>query len=502
MITEHIEKFVDRYSLGRDKGEDSKHFLRIKIPNGMLTAEQFKVIALLSQRYSKGYAEITGRQDIQLHWIESEDALDIFSKLEEIGFTTDKCGQAYPGARYGDVRDIVGCPVAGVDRFELIDASSIVKQLDDFFTGNKEFLDLPRKFKISVSGCSLNCISPEVHDLSFVALRHPFGRRGFAILVGGTVGVAPQLARPLDVFVKPEEVIDVTKVMVEIFRDYGSRERKVKARFRWLVDAWGTEKLKKTIEEKIGRTLETYKLEYLPTCRGEHMGVQPQKQEGYFYISVPILGGALSSDKMLKIADIANEFGSGELRLSAFQNLVIINIPNKFVNLALNSLEEIGLSVTGSIVKWTTIACAGNFCGKAPEHPKKRAVEVIDYLEKRLGESLSNLKLRISFSGCPNGCARHLTADIGLQGAQLIIEGKPEPCYNIYVGESAGLNASLGKLIGRGIKAAQIKYALENLIKVYVEKKTNLESFREFCNRHTAEELRLFLNTTLRQEAK
>jgi len=466
----------------------------------MLTTEQFRQIGQLAEKYSKGYSEITDRQDIQLHWIETENALEIFSKLEEIGFTTDKCGQGYPGARYGDVRNIVGCPVAGVDKFELIDASQIIKQLDKLFTGNKNFLDLPRKFKISVSGCQLNCTSPEVYDLSFVAVRHSSGKIGFRALVGGTVGVAPQLARPLSVFIKPDEVVDVTKAIVEIYRDYGSRESKAKARFRWLVDAWGTEKLRKTVEEKIGKPLETYRLDHLSTSGGEHIGVQPQKQEGYSYVSVPIMGGILSSDKMREIADIVDKYGDGDMRLSTFQNLVIINIPDKNVNPVLKKLEQIRFPVKGSVLRWTTIACAGNFCGKAPENPKKKAAEITYYVEERLGEALKDLNLRIHISGCPNGCARHLTADIGMQAAQSMIEGKPTPCYNIYLG-CLGPNASLGKLIERGIRAEQIKYAVGNLVEAYVKKKRNLESFREFCNRHTVEELRLFLNPNLRSEA-
>ena len=478
-----VEKFVDRYSLGRDNGDGSRQFLRVKIPNGILTAWQFRQIGQLAEKYGKGYAEITDRQDIQLHWIEPENALEIFAKLDEIGFTTDKCGQGFPGARYGDVRNIVGCPLAGVDRFELMDASPLVKELNRFFTGNKDFLDLPRKFKITVSGCSLNCTNPEAHDLSFVALRHPTGRVGFAMLVGGTVGVTPRLAQSLEVFVEPSDVINVTKAIVEIYRDYGRRDVKAKARFRWLVEEWGTEKLRKTVEEKIGRTFETYKLDHFPVSEGEHIGVQPQKQEGYSYINIPILGGMLTTDKMLNIAEVAERYGSGDLRLTPYQNIIIINIPRDQVASAVNRLEQMGFQMDGSPFRWTTVACAGNFCGKTPEHPKKRAVEIIGYLEERLGGALKNLNLRICISGCPNGCARHLTADIGMQAARLVVNGKPMACYNIYVGS----NAALGKLIKRAVPADNVKYEIESLITAYIKSRTSLESFRDFYNRQLSE---------------
>jgi len=497
---EDIERFVDRYSLGRDRGEGSKHFLRIKIPNGMLTADQFRRIAHLAEKYGRGYAEITDRQDIQLHWIEPEDAMSLFTQLEEIGFTTDKCGQGYPGARYGDVRNIVGCPVAGVDKFELIDTSPIVKQLNEFFTGNKDFLDLPRKFKISVSGCSINCTNPEVNDLSFVALRKLTGEVGFVALVGGTVGVAPKLAQPLGVFIEPDDVVDVTKAIVEVYRDYGSREIKVKARFRWLVEEWGIEKLRRIIEEKIEKTLEAHNLDYLPTSGGEHIGVQPQRQEGYTYISIPIVGGMLSRDKMLNIAEVAEKYASGDLRLSPSQNIIIINIPREHVNSVIDKLERIGFSMKGSLLKWTTIACAGNFCGKSPDHPKKRAVEIVDYLEKRFGETLRNSSLRIHISGCPNGCGRHLTADIGLQAVQLTVEGRPKQGYNIYLGGGLGPKASLGRLTERGVGTEDVKYTIENLLLAYAKEETNFRSFREFCDRHTVEELKFLMNPSPKSE--
>ena len=253
--TKDLEALHDRYVLGKDKCEGSSHFLRIKIPNGRLNAEQFKAIADLSKAYGRGYAEITDRQNLQLHWVEYEKALEIFTKLDKIGFSTDHGGQGIPNAHCGDVRAIVSCPAAGIDKHELIDTWPIVKQLDSFFNGNKDFLDLPRKLKIAVSGCNLNCGNPEIHDLSFVAVKRSSDEVGFAVLVGGTIAAVPELARPLNVIVKPEEILDVARCTAEIFRDFGSREMKAKARFRWLVDAWGTEKLRKTIEEKMGKTL-------------------------------------------------------------------------------------------------------------------------------------------------------------------------------------------------------------------------------------------------------
>jgi sulfite reductase beta subunit-like hemoprotein len=304
---------------------------------------------------------------------------------------------------------------------------------------------------------------------------------GFAVFVGGTVASSPQLAQPLNVIVKPEEIRAVAKSVAEIFRDYGSREIKAKSRFRWLVDAWGTEKLRKAIEEKMGKPLEPYLPQSRPTCRGEHIGVQAQKQEGYSYINIPVVGGVLSSQKMQQIAGIAEEFGSGDFRLTPFQNIILTNIPDKKVNVVLKSLQEIGYPAGNTCLKWTIVACAGNFCGKTICHPKNDAKEIADYLELRFGDRLRKASLRVSFSGCPNGCARHLITDIGLQGVALTSEGKSVPGYNLYIRESTGVSA-LAKLVQRGIAAEQVKFALANLIDFYLQNGGKM-SITEFYGR-------------------
>ncbi len=487
------QAFQDRYVLGKDKCEGSSHFLRIKIPNGRLTYTQFKAIAELSRSYGRGYAEITDRQNLQLHWIELQNALDIFAKLDLIGFSTDHGGQGIPTAHGGDVRAIVSCPAAGIDKDELVDAWPIVRQLDNFFNGNKDFLDLPRKFKIAINTCSLNCGNPESQDLSFTAVKQPSGKVGFAVFVGGTVAAVPELAKPLNAIVQPEEILDVAKCTAEIFRDFGAREVKAKARFRWLVDAWGTEKLRKKIEEKMGKSLQSSELKHLPNCKKEHTGVQPQKKLGYSFINVPIVSGVLSSEKMQKLADIAEKFGDGELRLTPYQNIIIANIPNGSVDKALKRLQENGYPSANPYVKWTTIACAGNFCGKTIDHPKNRAKETMDYLEERFGDNLRKAELQISFSGCPNGCARHLTADVGLQGTALPFGGKNIPGYNLFIRESTGTPA-LSRIVQRGINGEHVKFALANLIETYLNSHMNL-SFSEYLTTKSIEELQAIINS-------
>lgn len=486
---EDLERFVDRYSLGFERGEGSTHFLRVKIPNGMLSSEQFRKIGEMAAKYSRGYAEITDRQDIQLHWIRGEDADTVFSSLEGIGFWTDKCGQAYPGARYGDVRNVVGCPVAGVDRHELIDASGIVRKVTEFFTGNRNYMDLPRKFKMSISGCALNCAPPAVQDLAFVAVRRDDGKVGFSLYAGGGVGAGPRLAEPIGAFIAPEDVLDVARSFVEIFRDYGSREVKSKARFKSMVQGWGIEKLRANVEDRLGRPLEDFEARMDAASSFEHIGVSRQKQEEYSYITIPVQGGILSSDLMLKLALIAERYGWSEIRLTNFQNLALIGIEHESISKVAGEVRALGFNLDASPLSWTTIACAGNFCGKAPENVKTMVTEAAGHLEARFRDSLRNAKMTIASSGCPNGCGRHLVADIGLQAVQVRRDEVLVPAYNLYLGGAAGIRPSLAVQVRAKVEPENVKFCLEKILGSYFERRRGEESFEDFCRRHTSQEL-------------
>ncbi|MEM3046430.1 MAG: nitrite/sulfite reductase [Candidatus Bathyarchaeia archaeon] len=483
-----LESFVGRYSLGYEGGEGSQHFLRVKIPNGIISSTQLRGIAQLSDRLGRGYAELTDRQDIQLHWIRDEDAIEAFSQLRELGFTTDMCGQGYPEARYGDVRNIVGCPVAGLAQDELIDASPLVLQMTRFYSGNRDFLDLPRKFKISLSGCAVNCVKPEIHDLSFVAVRKPEGKVGFTAFVGGGLGSPPMMAKPLGVFLKPSEVFEVARAVIELFRDYGSRETKPRARFKWMVEAWGIDRLRGAVEEKLGRSLEPITLDaWVSGC--DHSGLQAQKQPGRFYVALPILGGILPSGRMRTVADLADKYGSGELRLSTSQKPIIVNIPEEHVPSLLTELEALGFSLNTSSLRWRTIACAGNFCGKALDHVKARAVQLVEHLESHLGEDLRRLDVTVYLSGCPNGCGHHPVAGIGLQSIQLKVGDELRPGYNIYLGGRLGPRAAFGRLVKQRVEADQVKLLVENILKAFLRRRRDGESFSDYCERHCVEEL-------------
>lgn len=500
LVTDDIDRFMGRFSLGRDSNPlnttDSPHFLRIKVPGGFLDSKQMRRIADLTETYSRGQAEITNRQDIQLHWIDAEDALDIFSVMDELGFTTDMCGQGFSGARYGDARNIVCCPVSGIERDELLNGAPLLRKLSDFFIGNPDFQDMPRKFKFSISGCGRDCTRAVINDLAFVAVEKE-GEAGFTLLAGGGIGASlpgPRLAEPTGVFVRPDDAFEVAVGAIEIHRDYGSRESKAKARFKWLLQSWGLEKFLNTLEEKLGKHLEEFN-DPVFLRDGGHEGVRPQSQEGYYYVNVPLMGGILSSDELTSLADLADEYGSSELRLTPAQNIIIPDVTQK--DLLLKHLEKIGFSMSGSKLRWDSMGCASDFCGKSlGPHAKDITRKIVNRLESRFDrELLDEAMLRVYTSGCPNNCCANLIADVGLAGRLVKEENITKQNYSILLGGGLGVKRVLGRQIEENVPADELDSKIERLLTHYFRKRVPSENLREFCNRHTIDELKLYLNS-------
>jgi len=501
MCASDIERFVGRYSIGRDSNPldvtGSQHFLRVKVPGGFITSGQLRRIAELSTTYGRGLAEITDRQDIQLHWLRAEDALDIFAAMDELGFTTDMCGQGFGGARYGDPRNIVCCPASGIEKGEILDGFPLVKQLTDFFVGNTDFLDLPRKFKISISGCGSDCTRAETDDLAFVAVKK--GKEvGFVMLVGGSVGASlpgPRLAKPVGIFVRPREAFDAAVATVEIHRDFGNRESKAKARFKWLVESWGVEKFAAVLEGKTGKAFERYDGPIF-LRHGDHEGVQPQSQEPYCYVNIPILGGRLTGNEMTMIANLAEEYGNGELRLTPTQHIIMANVEEK--DALLKHLEEMGFSFAASSLRWSSLACASDFCGKTQDpHAKEVLRNIVEHLEQRFDRKLlDEAAFRIYVSGCPNSCCASMVADIGLAG-RLVKEGNgARQTYDMFLGGGFGLNPGFGRPVEERVSAEELRYKIASLLDNYLKRRMSSESLRGFCNRVTVGELKAYLTAT------
>ncbi len=499
MTNDDILRFVGRYSLGRDSNprnyKDSLHFLRFKVPGGFISSEQLRGVAELTQKFSINLAEITDREDIQLHWIKSDDALDIFKVMEELGFTTDMCGQGFGGARYGDARNIICCPASGIEKDEIIDGRSLMEKLTNYLIGNSDFLDMPKKFKFSISGCGSDCVRGITNDLAFVGVKQG-DDIGYTLFIGGSAGSTqpgPRLAKPLGIFIKPEEAFDVGIATIKIHRDYSNRETKTKARFKWLVNEWGVEKIREMLERKLGKLFEPYNGQVF-LKNSTHEGIQPQSQESKYYINIPILGGRISSEDMVYLADIAESYGSGELRLTPTQNILIPDIENK--EEVVKKLGERNFFLNGPNLKWSSIACSSDFCGKTIEpHAKQVVRSLVNYLIKNYKHELLNESgIIIQANGCPNHCCASSLAEIGLSGAITKIDGQLVQTYAIVLGGGVGPQPSLGRIIERRIHSSEITKKISGLLNNYIENRKNSENFRDFCNRHSEEELKNLLS--------
>ncbi len=474
---EILSKFMGKYSLGRDGGNDSLHFLRVKIPGGIIDSRRFRTIAELSANYGRGYAEITDRQDIQLHWIDSEDAIEIFSILDSISLTTDMCGQAFPYAGRGDVRNIVGCPLAGIGKEEQINGHPIIKKLTEFFSGNPEFLDLPKKFKFSISGCRYDCTRSWINDVAFVPAQKD-GIWGFTVIAGGGTGASipgPKKAVPLNIFLGPDEVFDFAVATVEIFRDFGDRSSKSKARFKYLFEKMGREKFLKIVSELTGKEFEEYRGQISRPWK-EHCGTGTLKNETG-YINIPLPGGILNAEKMQILSDLTDRYGNGELRLTAFQNIIIPGIND--IDAITEELRELGFETEGICPQWTAVGCASDFCGKTRDYHAKNMVSMILERIKKY-EALKNRDVKIGVSGCKNNCGYSVMAHIGLIGKLMKYNGDIIQAYDIFTGK--GLENGGSDLLVSSVPAMRAVEIVEKIVKMYSESECN--TFPEFIEKY------------------
>ncbi len=450
-----IGKFVGRYSLGRDNGEDSLHFLRIKVPAGQIDSDRLRKIAGLSRRYGRRYAEVTDRQSIQLHWIESDNALEIFERLYEIGYSTDMCGQAFSGACMGDVRNIVTCPLSG--KVSEFDVSDLSKKLTDFFTGNPDYLDLPRKFKIALTGCGGDCVRLGINDLGMYGMDHN-GEKGYVPFVGGSIGASfpgPTLAKSLGIFVPERDAFDFVKAVVEIHRDFSSRESKAKARFKNLVNEWGVETLREEIERKTGVEYERIDIENPEPSHHNGSGMQI---DGLYYYTLPVLGGVLSAEKLEFIADMAEKHGSGEVRLTPEQNVTFVDVAD--VDALKRDLSRV-FEIKESKLRYSSIGCASNFCGKTKEpHAKDLLIKFVEYCEKKGIENVS-----IFISGCRNACGCHHVGEIGLVGKAVRTDNGVVQGYDLFYGGSF-TELKLAKIWKEGLHSDNLFREFEKLLEV------------------------------------
>jgi sulfite reductase (ferredoxin) len=457
--------------------EDTYFMLRIRIDGGQLTTEQLRTIADLATTYARDTADITDRQNIQLHWVRVEDIPEIWRRLEDVGLSTQEA--------CGDVpRVIIASPLAGIAADEIIDPTPAVVEIARRYIGSTEFSNLPRKFKTAVTGHPSLDVAPEVNDLAFVPSVHPEHGPGFDVWVGGGLSTNPKLAQSLGVWVPLEEVPDVWWGVVSLFRDYGYRRLRGRARLKFLVADWGIERFRDVLETRyLHRTLLRGDPPPQPLGNGDHVGVHRQA-DGRFYVGVAPTAGRVSGTTLSKLADTVEAHGSTRVRTTPYQKLVILDIPADHVASLVAEVEHLGLSATPSQWRRSTMACTGiEFCKLAIVDTKDRAARLVADLEERVPEL--DTPITVHLNGCPNSCARIQVADIGLKG-QLVPDGAGGYVegFQVHLGGGLGLEAGFGrKLRAHKVTADELTDYVETLVRRYLATRHDNERFAPWAAR-------------------
>ena len=469
-----------------------RFMVRIRIPNGIMSSHQLRAIADLTRRYANGIADLTVRQNIQLHWVTIEALPEVLEGLWRVGLnTTGACGDV--------VRNVTGCPVAGVDADEIIDASPLVLETSQLLAGNAEFYNLPRKFKISIAGCHSWCSYPEINDIGVTAITRTVGGKrevGFSVRVAGGLSAEPYLGARLDAFVQPSQVVPVIKGIAELFRDSEVlREHRERARLKFLFlrHGWTAGRFLDELQQRIGFRLDPAGEEHPPDdVYRDHVGIHAQKQPGLSYVGAVVLRGRITADQMQSAADLAERYASGELRATTMQNLLVVNVPTIHADSLANELDAIGFQVGGSAFARGAVACSGTeFCKLAITETKSFSRWVVEEMEERLPGFDQHLKLHVT--GCPNSCGQHWIADIGIEGKKIKVGGNLVDAYYFCLGGALGLHQSTARPVGYRCLATEVPDALERLLGRYLADREPSENLRSFFARHSDTHLREFL---------
>ncbi len=462
-----------------DKPKIGTFMLRIKLPAGRITPEQLRVIGEVSNEHGRGAGELTTRQTIQLHYLELPSMPTVFDRLRDAGLTTvGACGDA--------VRNLTGCPVAGLAHDELFDVTALHDEVTAFFYGNPDYSDLPRKHKISISACAHRCNAPEINCISLVGALSD-GERGFAVLVGGGLSSVPRIARDLGVWIREDEAMPVMRALLDAWKeDLRYRISRVKARMKFMVDDLGPEGMREEVERRLGYALPDFVLEPLDHDPADHMGVEPEHEPGVSSVGAPVHLGLISGDQMLAVADLAASHGR-DIRLTRQQNLVVTGIRD--VEVASQVLAAIGFPVDANRLRSNAIGCTGEpHCNFAVGETKGRLGSLIEHLEGRFGDDVSGLRLHLD--GCPHACGQHWVGDLGFQATTVRdADGKRHQGYDILLRGALGPVAAIGRPVFRRVPTEELDETVERLIVAWLEGRIPDESFRSYCDRMTDDEL-------------
>ncbi|MBO0885859.1 MAG: hypothetical protein J2O38_00570 [Acidimicrobiales bacterium] len=473
--------------------------MRIKVPGGRLLAHQAARIGELAETFARGpvqnpvwgegFCDLTTRQDIQLHWIRIGDVPEIWRQLEEVGMTTvQACGDS--------ARNVLCCPLSGVDRTEVVEAYPVAKALSSFFTGNREYANLPRKFKISVTGCTEDCVQVELNDIGLWPARLDDGTLGFNVLVGGGLGDGARMASDIDVFVEPDQALELCRAIAQVFGELGNRENRGLSRMRYLAQELGPEGFRDELERRAAFRLRPAGETLTKVARGDHVGVHPQRDEGRFYVGCNVVVGRMGGRDLVEAARVARDHGDGTVRLGTKQNFILTGIAEDQLDdvLALPLLRKYQPS-PGPFARGV-VACTGNeFCRFAVVETKARAAELAWELDRRVGTDVGDEAVRVHFSGCPASCAQPQIGDIGLRGETAHVGSSIVEAVDIGVGGSLGPDAAFIDWVDGARPVDQLADAVAGLARRFRNERAEGESFHAWARRTPGPSLRATLDT-------
>ena len=458
-------------ALEEEELDDRYFMMRVRTDGQILSAEALRALGGISTEFARGTADITDRNNIQFHWIDIENVPAIWERLDAVGLTSlEACGDG--------PRPFLGSPVAGIAKDELIDGSSALAEIKRRALDNPEFSNLPRKYKTALTGHPSHDVAPEVNDIAFVATVHPEHGVGFDAWVGGGLSTNPMLAKKLGVWIPLDEVPDVWEGVTSIFRDYGYRRLRSRARLKFLVADWGVEKFREVLEnEYLGRKLVDCPSPEVPERQGDHIGVHEQK-DGRFYVGAAPVVGRVSGAMLTGLGDLVEQYGATGVRLTAYQKLVVLGIDGADTDSFATDLETLGLTARPSNWRRTTMACTGiEFCKLAIVDTKQRAMDLISSLEERFPDL--DTPITVNVNGCPNACARTQVADIGLKG-QLVLDdhGNQVEGFQVHLGGGLGMVGTFGKkLRAHKVTSAGLDDYITTVVRNYLADRTIGESF-------------------------
>jgi ferredoxin-nitrite reductase len=470
--------------------------IRIKVPGGVLSSEQAQVIGQIAIDFANGpisnphfgnnFLDLTTRQDVQMHWIKMEDVPEIWRRLEEVGMTTvQACGDS--------ARNVLCCPVSGLGREEIINAYPVAQAISDYFTGNREYANLPRKFKMSVTGCVEDCAQAEINDIGLLPARYEDGTVGFNVRVGGGLSDGPRMASDIDVFVRPEEAVEVTRGIAQVFGELGDRENRWTCRMRYLVQELGPEGFREELEQRTSFELTPAGEDLTKHYRGDHVGVHPQKEDGHYYVGLNVPVGRMSGEQFIEAGRLAGYYG-GEIRLATDQNFIITGVREERLGDLLTEPLLERYSPTPKAFERGVVACTGSeFCRFGIVETKIRAVEWAREMDERVGDGIGQEAIRMHFSGCSASCAQPQIADIGFRGETAKTEDALVEGVDIGLGGSLGHDAAFIDWVEGAKPADDVPDALVAVFEKFKEERREGEWFHEWARRRPNKELRAAL---------